>query len=584
MSVPETQAAAPTESASLLQQIRVIRRYAPYYRRHWPKLILVFLLTPIVGAVISSLIAVLSIILLDEVLPRGKYFWVALFVTGGFLGAVLRDSNFLIEGFIRFNLKMEILRDLGRDFYNHMLDMSMAFHTKHSVGERIFRTFTDTHDTARMLGVSLPTAAAMVLQGLLMISITLFIDWRPAVAIALFFPPYVLITQYFTKLWRRSDRSMREARSRVTAHLQETYTHVAVVKVSAREEDEAQRYQSFLSPFLRSLYAWFVFEGIQEGLICPAGLATIFSASMGYVLGYLHIAGQITLGQWIALVGLIQMGLVPISTVILNYQTLCREMVAAERVLDILNVRSRIPEKAKPVRPSRLLGRIECEGVNFQYNGETVLKNVSFTIEPGEHVAFIGHSGCGKSTLLGLLLRFRDPGSGAIRVDGVDLRDMDADYYRRRLGVVMQNPQVFPGTLHENIVYGASGSVSAEKLRAALEASDCAEFIDELPDGLDTPMDEGGNLSGGQKQRLTIARALARESDVLMLDEPLASVDIDSQLRVYQAIRRDFLGKTVLFITHTPSAVRFADRIYVLNHGEIADVGTYEELKSRGAI
>ena len=320
------------------RQARLLWRYAPYYRRHWAKLLLVFLITPLVGAIFSALLPVLSILLIDEVLPRGAYLWVFVFVTATAFFAVLRDTNFLLEGFIRFNLKMEILRDLGRDFYAHMLRMSMAFHAEHPVGERIFRAFIDTHDAARMLGVSLPTAAAMVLQGLFVTGITLFIDWRPAVAIVLFFPPYVALTLYITHGWRKLDRTMREGRSRVTAHLQETYANVTVVKASSREEDEAKRYQRRLQPFLRSFYGWYVCEGIQEGLIHPAGLATIFSALMSVLLGYLHIQGELTLGQWVALQGLIAGGLIPLATVVLHYQTLCREMVAAERVLDVLNL------------------------------------------------------------------------------------------------------------------------------------------------------------------------------------------------------------------------------------------------------
>ncbi len=522
----------------LARQARVIRRYAPYYKRHWVKLFLVFLITPLVGAVFNALLPVLSILLIDEVLPRGDYLWVVLFVTATAFGAVLRDVNFLLESFIRFNLKMEVLRDLGRDFYTHMLKMSMAFHTEHPVGERIFRTFIDTHDAARMLGVSLPTAAAMVLQGLAVTGITLFIDWRPAVAIALFFPPYVALTLYLTRLWRRFDRAMREGRAGVTAHLQETYANVMVVKAATREDDEAKRYRTRLRPFLRSFYGWFVCEGFQEGLVHPAGLAVIFSALMGFMLGYLHIQGQITLGQWVALQGLIAGGLIPLATVILHYQTLCREMVAAERVLEVLQRESQTPDPAAGHRPERLQGSIAFDRVSFAYGDEPpLLKDLSFTIKAGEHVAFVGNSGCGKSTLLHLLLRFYDPQSGAIRIDGIDLREYDRYRYRRRLGVVLQRPRLFPGTVRENLVHGAAHH-TPEMVERALALADCTDFVHQLPQGLDTVMDEGGNLSGGQKQRLTLARALARDFDILLLDEPLASVDVDSELRIYEAVRR----------------------------------------------
>lgn len=558
---------------SLKRQAHVVRRYLPMYRRHWSKLLLLFLITPLVGATLNALLPVLSIILIDEVFPRGGYTWVVLFVTAAALVAILRDTNFLIEAFVRFHLKMEIFRDLGRDFYGHMLKMSMAFHAEHSVGDRIFRTFTDTHDASRMLGVSLPTATAMVLQGLMVAGITLIIDWRPAVAVVLFFPPYVLLTQYITGLWRRLDRKMREGRAGVTAHLQETFANIPMVKVAAREQKETDRYQRRLAPFLRGFYGWYVCEGLQEGLVHPAGLATSFSALTGFLLGVLHIRGELTLGQWIALQGLITAALIPLAHVIYHYQTLCREMVAAERVLEVIDRPSRVPETRGAQPTSRLHGGIEFDDVTFAYGDEGPgLRNVSFAIEPGQHVALVGPSGCGKSTVLNLLLRFYDPRSGAVRVDGADLRDLDADGYRRRLGVVLQNPQVFPGSVRENIVYGAADHTS-EAVRSALETADCAGFIAELPEGLETLMDEGGNLSGGQKQRLTIARAVARKPDMLLLDEPLASVDVDSQLRIYKALRREFAGKTVVFITHTPESVRFVDRIIVLDQGRVAAAG-----------
>ena len=566
------------QCATMKDMLRVLRRFGPMCKRHWAKLVLILLITPLVSTVLSAMLPVLSIMLIDEALPRGSYIWIVGIVTSLALTGLSRESNYLLDSFIRYNLKMEIFRELGDRFYQHMLEMSMGFHTSRPVGERIFRAFTDVHDTSRMIGVSLPTAISMIIQGLVMTAVTVMIDWRPIIVIIVFLPPYFILAQYVTTTWRVADRDMREHRQDVTAHLQQSFSNILVVKSATQERAERRRYARRFFPYLRAYYRWIMCSALQEGLIIPAGLAASFSTLTGFVWGYFHITGQLTLGQWFALQALIPSVVIPLSFVVFNYQTLRREMVAAERVLQVLDIRSCVPKAKNPKKMKFLQGRIEFRNVTFGYPGAPpILKNVSFIIESGMKTAIVGYSGCGKSTIINLILRFYDPDDGEILIDGYDLRELDIDDLRKQMGVVLQKPQVFAGSVRENLLYGCR-CVNDEMLNNALEMADCTKFISELNDGLDSVMGEGGNLSGGQRQRLTIARALVRNPRILILDEPLASVDVDSESRIYGNLCHYTEGKTALFVTHNPPSVEFVDKILVLDEGEIIECGQLQDL------
>lgn len=581
MTVSTPRTAATEDSGGLRAQARVLRRYAPFYLPEWPRLILLLAVLPAVTAIVRALLPVLTILLVDEALPRGEYRGVVLIVTAAFAVGLSIQGLYLLESALRYFVKIRILRRLGERFYQHMLRMSMGFHSSRPVGERVFRGFIDVHDASQMLGVSLPLAVSMMFQGLLAAGATALIDVRAVIVMIVFCPPYFLLVRYATRKWRETDRQMRERRQEVMAQLQQSLSNILVVKAAAREGDETQRYARRLFDYLRSFYRWFVFNALQEALVHPAGAAIIFGMLTSAVWGYWHIIGVLSLGQWFALQELVMTGLVALAQVGLQYQTLSRDMVSAERVLEVLDLPEDLPERPGARRTRRLRGEIEARDLRFGYEGGTgVLNGVNFRIRPGERVAFVGSSGSGKSTLLGLLLRYRDPDGGAILLDGHDLRDLKADTYRRRLGVVLQNPQVFGGTVRENLTYGCAETV-AEALRAGLEAADCLDFVEKMPQGLDTAMGEGGDLSGGQKQRLTIARALVRDPDILLFDEPFVSLDVESASRVADRLLSGPRKATYIFFTHSPAALRGVDRFYVLEKGSIVEEGSYDELMAR---
>jgi ATP-binding cassette subfamily B protein len=271
-------------------------------------------------------------------------------------------------------------------------------------------------------------------------------------------------------------------------------------------------------------------------------------------------------------------------TRMVNFMT--RAMTAAERVFEVLDTEPEIRESAKAVSMPHVEGRVEFRNVTFGYDKHRpVLHDVNLTIEPGEMIGLVGHSGAGKSTLINLLLRFYDVDEGALLVDGVDIRDIKRDDLRQQIGVVLQEPYLFHGTIFENIAYAKVGATPAEVMSAA-RAAYAHDFIVSFPDGYDTLVGERGTrLSGGERQRISIARAILHNPRILILDEATASVDTETEQQIQQALRNLVQGRTTIAIAHRLSTLRHAHRLIVLDHGRIAEQGSHDQLMTqRGAF
>ncbi len=560
----ETEQIQPA-SGGLLQLFRLLRFYYPFCKPLWSQYLLILLVTPFSATLINSLLPLYSTIIYDEAFPEKSFSLLLIFCLLVLFTSLLRELNYLLESFIRFNLSREIHCRVGGAFYNHLLSFSMNYHKSHPVGEKVFRSFTDVQDTGRVMGVTIPTAVSTCVQSLNAIVMTSLLDWRASVVLICFLPPYFYFSHRVVTYWRAADRVVREERQRVTAHLQETFSAVTLVQAHTQELGERNRYKNTLSGYQRAFFRWFVYGSINEAYIHPAGFASAFAFLASGLWGYFHITGAITLGQWTALEILVRNILIPASSVILYFQGMRREMVAAERVMEVLEITPAISIPRKPVRISPIKGLIEFRNVYFRYREDTpLIENLSFRIDPGTRIGISGRSGYGKSTLLALLLRFFDPLSGSILVDGIDLRNVNLDHYRRQLGFVPQNPRLFAGSVASNLYYGIPYS-SPHSLNQVLDTSDCSQFIQSLPQGLETQMSEKGDLSGGQKQRLTIARALIRSPRILLLDEPFASVDSESASRIFSAILSLSHNSTILLSTHNKTLLGSMERIIFLD-------------------
>jgi ATP-binding cassette subfamily B protein len=259
-----------------------------------------------------------------------------------------------------------------------------------------------------------------------------------------------------------------------------------------------------------------------------------------------------------------------------------RAAASAQRIFEILDRQPSVPEPVRPVQPGRLNGRIELRGVRFRYGSREVLHGLDLTIEPGELIGLVGPSGAGKSTLINLLCRFSDVSAGAVLVDGTDVRSFPVEQYRRNIGIVLQDPFLFYGTVAENIAYGKPGATHLEIVQAA-RAAQAHEFILRLPAAYDSLVGERGqSLSGGERQRLSIARALLIEPRLLILDEATSSVDTETEQQIQRALENLIRGRTTIAIAHRLSTLRRADRLVVIENGRIVEIGKHDELLEAG--
>jgi len=321
------------------------------------------------------------------------------------------------------------------------------------------------------------------------------------------------------------------------------------------------------------------------GTVCDMLSLFTYLATIGSGIMFVQ-NGTVTIGEFVAFYSYVGMMLGPVSTLSGMSVTFAQGLVGASRVVKLLNTIPEIKECENPLHPSKLTGFIEFKHVSFCYSKDKppVIKDFSLTVTPGQKVALVGPSGSGKSTLSNLLLRFYDVNSGVIKVDNLDIRRLSLDSYRSHIGVVLQEPFLFSGTVRDNISY-AKPEATEEEIEEAARMANVEEFITQLPDGYDTMIGENGaSLSGGQKQRLAIARAILKNPSILILDEATSALDTVSEYLVQEALDRLMEGKTTIIIAHRLSTVRNADTIVVLDSGKIVQQGTHDELMAQPGI
>jgi ATP-binding cassette subfamily B multidrug efflux pump len=389
-------------------------------------------------------------------------------------------------------------------------------------------------------------------------------------------PLVILVTAIFRRTVTESYRRIRIAIAKINAYLQEHVTGMVVLQLFNREARSRQEFdevnREHMDAYKDAILAYGWFYPVVEFLSMLA-LAGILAYG-----GFRIARGALTLG---VVVAFLQYGLRffrPIQDLSEKYNILQGAMASAERVFKLLDTEAAILRPSSP-RPAPVSARIEFDGVSFAYKDDDwVLRDVTFTIEPGETIAVVGHTGAGKTTLISLLLRFYDVQKGAIRVGGSDVRKLDPQELRRQFGVVLQDPYLFTGTLEDNIRLGTQG-IGREAVEEAAEQVNLLDFIHSLPDGFEHFIRErGSGLSTGQKQLISFARALAHNPRFLILDEATSSVDTETEFRVREALSRMVEGRTSIVIAHRLSTIQRADRILVMHKGRLRESGTHQQL------
>lgn len=472
--------------------------------------------------------------------------------------------------------------DMRKQLMSHLQNLDIAFYDETPVGRLVTRVTSDV-DVLNDLFSSGLVALLGDLLTLAFITATMFRLSPGLTAIMLAVMPLVILaTALFRRAVSQSYRRIRVALARINSYLQEHIVGVVILQLFNRERRSRDEFEEINRAHMEAYkdaivaYGWF-YPAIEFfAYLALAGILTYG--------GYRVKGGALSLG---VVVAFLQYGLRffrPIQDLSEKYNILQGAMAAAERVFKLLDtpVHIQAPQDPSPV-PSA--GRIEFDHVWFAYKGEDwVLRDLSFTIEPGETVAIVGHTGAGKTTIISLLLRFYDVQRGEIRVGGVNIRAFDPRRLRAEFGVVLQDPYLFTGTVLENIRLG-SAELAMDCVIEAARQVNVLEFINGLPERFEQPLQERGNsLSTGQKQLISFARALARQPRFLILDEATSSVDTETELRAREALSRMVSGRTSIVIAHRLSTIQSADRILVMHRGQLRESGTHQELLATRGI
>jgi ATP-binding cassette subfamily B protein len=475
-----------------------------------------------------------------------------------------------------------IAADLRVKTYAHMQTLSLDFFSGRRTGDLMARVGSDTERINNFLSLHLIDFSSNVM--LVLLTGVVLVALNPTLAVVTLLPfPFVLWLVYLVReRLRRGFSRATVAWGDMTSVLADTIPGIRVVKAFAQERREGERFAAANDRVLeandRVNVVWSFF-GPLVSLFSELGLLVVWAAGAWLVFGE-----AVTVGGLTAFLAYISRFYGRMESMIRMVPATQRAAAGAQRIFEILDCQPSVAEPKQPVPLGRVAGRLDIAGVHFRYGAREVLHGIDLTIEPGEMIGLVGGSGAGKSTLANLVCRFYDPSSGSIRIDGIDLRDVAIAEYRSALGCVLQEPFLFFGTIAENIAYGCPDA-SRERIVAAARAAGAHEFILALPAGYDSRISErGGSLSGGERQRISIARALLVDPRILILDEATSSVDAETEAIIQAAIDRLVTGRTTIAIAHRLSTLRRADRIVVLDAGQIVEIGRHDDLLAAGGV
>ncbi len=476
-----------------------------------------------------------------------------------------------------------VMHDLRRALYQHIHHLSLAEHDERRTGDLITRVTSDIEAvqyfiTSALLGM---LVNALTLAG--MVAVMFYYNWRFALIALSIAPVLFLVVFVFTRKIKKASRALRQKEGELVDIVQEVLTSIRVVKAFAREDYEQKRFEDqSLDNVETALRARSIKATLSPTVEVLAAVGTCL------VLGYgarLAMAGTITTGDLIIFLAYLGKMYKPMRELSKMGDTVAKAAISYERIQEVLGEVSRVRDMPHATRAPVLRGEMEFDHVNFGYQPDNlILKDVSFRIEPGQIAAFVGPSGAGKSTIIGLIPRFYDVLSGTVKVDGHDVRSYTLQSLREQMSFVLQDTVLFHVPIWQNIAYGKPEAGRDEIIRAA-QMANAHDFIEKMPDGYDTMVGERGvSLSGGQRQRIAIARAIIRNTPILILDEPTSGLDAASEDAVFEALGRLMKGKTCVVIAHHLATIQRADVIFVVQDSGIAERGTHAELLAAGGL
>ena len=498
--------------------------------------------------------------------------------------AVLDSVADYVDNYFTESVGQWVAHDLRIRIYDHLHRLSLGYYSTHQTGS-LLSTLTSDVSTVQDFASSATLSIVVDIMTIFgMLGIMFWLNWDFAL-IAIGVTPFLLLfVMRFKKAVKDATREVRKRQSEIVAVAQQGLGSVRSVSAFDRQDLEASRMNdASRATVTAALKARRVKSLLGPVVSVVVALCTAFVLWRGTAL---ILADVMTVGALTVFLAYLSKFFKPVQDLAKMTNTIAQTAVGLERIQSILSADDVIPEKSGAIAPAPFKGNIVFEHVAFGYDKDNpVLRDVSFSIKPGQIIGVVGGTGSGKSTIVSLIPRFYDPTGGRVLIDGVDVRDYQLHPMRKQIGFVLQETVLFHGTIRDNIAYGHPGISTEDEVIAAAKLANADEFIARMPQGYDTVVGERGDtLSGGQRQRIGIARAVIRNNPILILDEPTAALDTESERLVIEGLERLMKGRTVITIAHRLSTIRDADNILVLHNGIVAEQGTHEQLLASNGL
>lgn len=571
-------------SSGNIIDFNVLKRLISFVRPYKGRFYIIIVLTVVLG-VLTAVRPLLILRTLDDDVSKGDYNSMVKMMGVVFALLVVQSLFQYIHTYLSGRIGQFVIRDIRVKLYEHLVNLRLSFFDKTPIGRLVTRTISDVETLADVFSEGLAAMAGDLLQIIFILLFMFIVDWRMALISLCTFPLMLLATYVFKEKIKVAFNDVRNAVANLNSFVQEHITGMNIVQIFGSEKREFEKFKEInkehLNANLRSVLYYSVYFPVAEIIAAMGvGLLVWYGAR-----GVIHQEETgITIGTLTAFIMYIQMFFRPIRMIADRYNTLQMGIVSSSRIINLLDSKEFLMTNGTR-QPEALEGAVAFDRVSFAYKeGDYVLKDVSFSIQPGQTVALVGATGAGKSSVISLLNRFYDIQRGAIRIDGIDIQEYDIHALRKHIGVVLQDVFLFSDSIRSNITLGNPDITDEMILRAADEVG-ALKFIERLPGKLDYQvMERGSTLSVGQRQLLSFIRAMVYHPRILILDEATSSVDSETEGMIQEAISRMMHGRTSIVIAHRLSTIQKADRILVMEKGEVRESGNHEELLEKQGL
>lgn len=558
-------------------RIWALSRYFRLLVPYWDKSLLSLFCVGIV-VVFGLASPLITKVLIDHVYPGRDLFLLTFLVLLGIVIFIFSTFFSNVSSYLDTYIHQTMAIDLRKKFFAKLLRLPLRFHQANQVGDMMVRVTDDVNVIVENVAELIPVLVKTLFQLAALLIICLMIDWNLTFLALVGIPLYFIQTRFFARQYEELQGRTQKQEAQVMTFYQEKISNIKTIKSFNQEIYETDR----LIDRIKKLFQ-LARENLLLGLFnsfFDSSLITLWTSFLAWYAGYRVITGHITIGEIMAILvylGQIHRPFLDLGTI---YKSLARSFVSINRVNEILAQTPEAYQDSKTYVLFDIDGRLRFDQVSFKYHDaeDFILKDITLAANPGEITALVGASGSGKSTILDLILRFIEPTAGTIYIDAHDLKTVALMTLRAYISIVSQDVVIFSGTIRENLQYGCQ-EVNEERLVQSCRDAEIHEFITDLPGGYDTPIGAGGlNLSGGQSQRLAIARALYRDVKILVLDEATSSLDSITEAAIFRNLLRRVKHKTVIMITHRPTTLKNANRIYVISDNLVSESGSFDEL------